>query len=93
MLLYQKTDIADISSTAQVHVDWTSDHEQILVEWADKAMCYRWLHSKAHQSFAKANAWFTIPVIIMSTTTGTANLHKRDYQKNTEVTLVWVLEQ
>lgn len=55
------------------HVDWTSDHEQILVEWADKAMCYRWLHAKAHQSFAKANAWFTIPVIIMSTTTGTAN--------------------
>lgn len=55
------------------HVEWTSDHEQILVEWADKAMCYRWLHAKAHQSFAKANAWFTIPVIIMSTTTGTAN--------------------
>ena len=63
----------DISSSTQVHIDWTSDHEQILVEWADKAMCYRWLHSKAHQSFAKANAWFTIPVIIMSTTTGTAN--------------------
>jgi len=55
------------------NVDWTTDHEQILVEWADKAMCYRWLHSKAHQSFSKANAWFTIPVIIMSTTTGTAN--------------------
>ena len=63
----------ELPSTAPVHVDWTSDHEQILVEWADKAMCYRWLHSKAHQSFAKANAWFTIPVIIMSTTTGTAN--------------------
>jgi len=63
----------DISNAGQLHVVWTSDHEQILVEWADKAMCYRWLHSKAHQSFAKANAWFTIPVIIMSTTTGTAN--------------------
>lgn len=61
------------SATSYPHVDWTSDHEQILVEWADKAMCYRWLHAKAHQSFAKANAWFTIPVIIMSTTTGTAN--------------------
>lgn len=64
---------SDSSSTAFQNVDWTSDHEQILVEWADKAMCYRWLHAKAHQSFAKANAWFTIPVIIMSTTTGTAN--------------------
>lgn len=67
------TEEIDIPSPPQVHVDWTPDHERILIEWADKAMCYRWLHSKAHQEFAKANAWFTIPVIIMSTTTGTAN--------------------
>ena len=63
------TDMAESISSKYKDVEWTSDHEQILVEWADKAMCYRWLHSKAHQSFAKANAWFTIPVIIMSTST------------------------
>ena len=28
-------------------VEWSIDHENILVEWADKAMCYRWLHGKA----------------------------------------------
>jgi hypothetical protein len=44
-----------------------------MVEWADKAMCYRWLHSRSHQEYSKTNAWFTIPVIIMSTLTGTAN--------------------
>lgn len=67
--------VSDIGSLApQVsHVDWTPEHEAILVEWADKAMCYRWLHSKAHQNYARSNMWFTIPVIIMSTTTGTAN--------------------
>lgn len=54
-------------------VNWTEDHENILVEWADKAMCYRWLHGRSHQHFKKANAWYTIPVIIMSTLTGTAN--------------------
>ena len=21
---------------------WTKDHENILIDWADKAMCYRW---------------------------------------------------
>lgn len=57
----------------QLHVDWTKEHENILIEWADKAMCYRWLHSKAHQHFARSNMWFTIPVIVMSTITGTAN--------------------
>ena len=53
--------------------EWKSEHEKILVEWADKAMCYRWLHARSHQSYSKTNTWFTIPVIIMSTLTGTAN--------------------
>ena len=63
----------EMKNKTQTHVDWTREHEAILVEWADKAMCFRWLHSKAHQSYAKMLMWFTIPVIIMSTTTGTAN--------------------
>lgn len=54
-------------------VPWTEEHENILVDWADKAMCYRWMHSKANQGYARKNAWYTIPVIIMSTLTGTAN--------------------
>ncbi len=52
---------------------WKPEHEKILIEWADKAMCYRWLHAKSHQKYSSTNAWYTIPVIIMSTLTGTAN--------------------
>ena len=52
---------------------WTKDHEKILIDWADKAMCYRWLHSKSNHKLSKINTYFTIPVIIMSTITGTAN--------------------
>jgi hypothetical protein len=63
-----------IAETAhQPYVEWTSDHEAILVDWADKALCYRWLHSKSHNNYSTLNTWFTIPVIIMSTVTGTAN--------------------
>ena len=66
-------------------VPWTEEHENILVDWADKAMCYRWMHSKANQGYARKNAWYTIPVIIMSTLTGTANFaHDRfpeDYKE------------
>ena len=52
---------------------WTVEHEAILIEWADKAMCYRWLHSRANMLYSTLNAWYTIPVIIISTLTGTAN--------------------
>ena len=65
-----KIDDNNISSTI---VNWTPEHEQILIEWADKAMCYRWLHAKSNALFSSLNAWYTIPVIIISTLTGTAN--------------------
>lgn len=52
---------------------WTEHHENILIEWADKATCFRWLHAKSHIDYSRANTWFTIPVIVMSTLTGTAN--------------------
>jgi len=52
---------------------WTKEHEMILAEWGDKAMCYKWLHTKSNAKYRQLNTWYTIPVIIMSTLTGTAN--------------------
>ena len=68
-----KDDEGDELSNSMLDVVWSVDHENILVEWADKAMCYRWLHGRANASFSKKNTWYTIPVIIISTLTGTAN--------------------
>lgn len=62
---------------------WTSEHEGILVDWADKAMCYNWLHSKSNVKYSRLNSWFTIPVIIMSTLTGTANFAQERLPENT----------
>jgi hypothetical protein len=55
------------------YVEWTVHHEKILIDWADKASCYKWLHEKSNREFSRKSRWFTIPVIIMSTLTGTAN--------------------
>ena len=61
------------STALKSKTDWTPDHETILVEWADKAMCYRWLHTRANAMYNTLNAFYTVPVIIISTLTGTAN--------------------
>mgnify|MGYP000058903312 FL=1 len=53
--------------------NWTEHNEEIFFEWADKAMCYRWLHSRSYNIYSARAARYTIPVIIMSTITGTAN--------------------
>jgi hypothetical protein len=57
-------------------VNWSPEHESILIDWADKGMCYRWLHSRSHAMYSRLNALYTIPVIIISTITGTANFAK-----------------
>jgi len=52
---------------------WTPEQEELLAEWAEKASGYRWLHSRSEKLYRKRNYTFTIPVIILSTLTGTAN--------------------
>ena len=57
----------------ELHSKWTKEQEFLLAEWAEKASCYRWLHGRAEKKYRRSNYAFTIPVIIMSTLTGTAN--------------------
>jgi len=52
---------------------WTREQEELLAEWSEKATCYRWLHNRSEKSYRGMNYLFTIPVIILSTLTGTAN--------------------
>ena len=52
---------------------WTKEQEQLLAEWSEKASGYRWLHSRCEKNYRCRNYTFTIPVIILSTLTGTAN--------------------
>jgi hypothetical protein len=55
------------------HNGWARQLELLASEWADKAACYRWMHERTESIFASYNMRFTIPVIILSTLTGTAN--------------------
>lgn len=52
---------------------WKAEEEILLKRWGDKAQCYQWMHNKSREMYQKKNAYYTIPVIIISTITGTAN--------------------
>ena len=56
-----------------VKVEWSVENELLLVEWADMAQCYKWLHTEECTKFRHLHMWFTIPVITLSTVTGTAS--------------------
>jgi hypothetical protein len=61
------------SESIKEYVAWESHHETLFIDWADKAACYKWLHNKSYLKYSSKRNGFTIPVIIMSTLTGTAN--------------------
>lgn len=65
--------LESLYNSTQNTIEWSQQHEKILIDWADKATCYKWLHEKSTREYESKNRWYTIPVIIMSTLTGTAN--------------------
>jgi hypothetical protein len=55
------------------HHRWEPQHELILKRWAEIASCYSWMHDRAYREYKVKNMYYAIPVIILSTLTGTAN--------------------
>tara|TARA_Y100000022_G_C13240999_1_gene372372 strand:+ start:474 stop:1610 length:1137 start_codon:yes stop_codon:yes gene_type:complete len=67
-----------IPSTPKVkdknHVpEWHTQQELILKRWSEIGSSYRYLHDKSFKKFNTQNMWFALPVIVISTITGTAN--------------------
>lgn len=53
---------------------WTEEQEKLLAKWSDYAACYRWLHDRTEKQLSNKNNLITIPVIVLSTVTGTASV-------------------
>ena len=60
-------DFGIVQTNINYNAQWTTYYEDIFVDWCDKAMSYRYLHSTCHRSYYKKHVWFTIPVIFIST--------------------------
>jgi hypothetical protein len=53
--------------------EWHPQQAKLLKSWAEVASSYRWMHNQAYMIYKRKNLNFMIPLIIMSTVTGTAN--------------------
>ena len=58
---------------------WHPQQEKILKSWGEAAACYRYMHYQAYCSYKKLSMKFTIPLIIVSTVTGTANFAQETF--------------
>ncbi len=58
---------------------WHPQQEKILKAWGEAAARYRYMHYQAYCSFKNLSMKFTIPLIIVSTVTGTANFAQETF--------------
>ena len=52
---------------------WNEYHEDVLRQWGEASACYRYMHHRSFLKFKNLSLHFNLPVIILSTVTGTAN--------------------
>ena len=52
---------------------WTKEQEELMAGWSDVAACYRWMHDRCEKRMSMNNMMITVPVIILSTLTGSAS--------------------
>ena len=52
---------------------WNDQHENILRQWGEACACYRFMHHRSFMMYKDLSMKFTLPVIVLSTITGTAN--------------------
>ncbi len=55
------------------YTPWSIEHEELLAEWADSAACFSFVHAECQQKCRRRNICMSLPVIILSTFSGTAN--------------------
>lgn len=61
-------------TSAEVASSWNSSHETLLAAIADRANCYRWLHTKCELLYEKLNFYLTVPSITVSAIAGSATI-------------------
>ena len=59
--------------------DWSFEIEELLSSWGEISMCYAYLHNFSQRKYKKKYHHLQIPIIILSTLTGTANFATDSY--------------
>jgi hypothetical protein len=61
---------------------WNEYHENVLRQWGEASACYRYMHHRAFLKFKRLSLRFNLPVIVLSTITGTANFAQNTFPEN-----------
>ncbi len=63
---------AEVSVTKTIR--WNSRLEEYFANTGEKALCYAWCHKQAEALYSNRTVWIDIPVIVLSTLTGSVSV-------------------
>ena len=64
----------DSASDTSVHVEWSSQVEDILAAEGEKCRGLSWIHTRCETEMTRFNTFIQVPVIVLSTLAGTASV-------------------
>jgi len=64
----------DNASETSVHVEWSSQVEDILAAEGEKCRGLSWIHTRCETEMTRFNTFIQVPVIVLSTLAGTASV-------------------
>jgi hypothetical protein len=73
------SDVMNKEDTPENATLWTREQEELLKDWCDIANCFRWMHEESSLKYRKLNNKIALPVIVLSTLTGTANFAMKSF--------------
>ena len=53
--------------------EWSDEISALLSQWGEISLCYGWLHNYSQRKYKTKYHRMSIPIIVLSTLTGTAN--------------------
>ena len=66
----------------EIELVWHDQQENILKKWGEIGSSYRFMHDRAYLKFEQQNLRFALPVIVLSTITGTANFAQASFPES-----------
>lgn len=57
---------------------YNSHLEDLIASEGEKALAFQWLHDQAEKRYSQFNTYIALPVIVLSTLSGTASIGQKE---------------
>jgi hypothetical protein len=71
-----------------MELTYNSHLEELIASEGEKALAFQWLHDQAEKRYTQFNTYIVLPVIVLSTMSGTASIGQKELFGDTPVSAV-----